>query len=228
MHETPTPELPRFFPAIRTRPCYAVYATALDRFLLVDSNDLSILLRAVMLFSSKIVCVVCVYDHKINPALSNSTCLAWAPKLRVSQAKSRIPTVLRLPGRNAIIEKGPPAFADAGAVARAQAYLMFTVKVTYAQFMTNARLSHADIRMFHHMIPKFETLPGAALSVGPEIFPAQVRDQRIEEILYFADSLAQATAELDALLAKPLGSDGSPSRYRVEFDQFLDELDIHP
>jgi hypothetical protein len=218
------PDLSKYFPTDRAEPCYAVYATAIDRFLMVDRHDLSILLRAAMLFSSKMITVVCVYDSKINPSLTTETCLAWAPVHRVQLTRTRVPVVLPLDGPNAIVEKGPATLASAEAVARAQRYLMFTARVTYAHFMTNANLGYADIRMFRHMIPKLETLPGAPLSAARQLFPGQTRDQRIEEILYYADSVEQATVELDALLAVRAnnGKAGSlPSPYQTAFNQVL-------
>ncbi len=63
------PCLSKYFPTDRAEPCYAVYAPAIDRFLMVDGHDLPILLRAAMLFSSKIVTLVCAYDTKTNPPL---------------------------------------------------------------------------------------------------------------------------------------------------------------
>src|SRR6266446_2361847 len=137
------PDLPSYFPLDRTEPCYAVYATAIDRFILVDRHDLSILTRAAMLFSSKMITMVCVYDSKANPSLTNDTCLRWAPVHRLSQANSRITTVLLLEGPHAIVEKGPVPFVDADMVARAQGYLAFALRVTYAQFMANAKSDHA-------------------------------------------------------------------------------------
>ena len=207
------PDLPKYFPTDRAEPCYAVYATAIDRFMLVDRYDLSILVRAAMLFSSKMVTVVCVYDNKTNPPLTNDTCMAWAPVHRLSQADNHDTTVLLLEGPNAIVEKGPVPFVGAETVAHAQRYLMFAVRVAYAQFMANAKMGEADIRMFRHMIPEFETLPGAPLSAAPQLFLAQVRDQRIEEILYYADTVERAKAELDTLLAE--------SPYHTVFNQFL-------
>jgi hypothetical protein len=215
------PELPKFFPTDRSKPCYAVYGTAVDRFLLVDRYDLSILLKAAMLFSSKMVTVVCVYDAPTNPVLSNETCTAWAPVHRLSQAMSRIPTVLRLDGPNAIVEKGGVPFVAADALADAQRYLEFVTRVLYAQFMTTARLGHADVRIFRSMIPEFETLPGAPLSQAPQLFPGQVRDQRIEEILYYADTVEQAMSELDALLAKRGDGKVGISPYYTVFNQYL-------
>src|SRR5262245_24528075 len=99
--------LPTYFPQDRSRPCYAVYATAIDRFMLVDRYDLLILVAASMLFSSKMVTVVVVFDHQSNPPLTDETCMRWAPVHRLSQANSRATTVLLLEGANTIVEKGP-------------------------------------------------------------------------------------------------------------------------
>ncbi len=211
------PDLPKYFPLDRAEPCYAVYATAIDRFMLVDRYDLSILVRAAMLFSSKMITVVCVYDNKTNPSLTNDTCMAWAPVHRLSQAHSRITTVLLLDGPNAIVEKGPVPFISANTVAHAQRYLMFALRVTYAQFMANAQTDCADIRMFRLMIPEFETLPGAPLSAVKQVFPGQLRDQKIEEILYYADTVEQAMVDLN----KMMGEGKVYNPYYPVFNQFL-------
>ncbi|HEY3074723.1 MAG TPA: hypothetical protein VGJ74_06080 [Burkholderiales bacterium] len=216
-------ELPRYFPRDRAEPCYALYATAIDRFVLVDRHDLSILVRAAMLFSSKLVTVVCVYDSKANPVLSNETCLDWAPVHRVSQANSRVPTVLMLEGAGAIVEKGPVPSVGAEMLERAQRYLLFSLQVLYAQFMANAKSGHADIRMFRGLMPELETLPGAPLASQPQLFAADVRDQKIEDILYYADSLEQARSEIDTLLAnrEEPKLPGSPVSYQTVFNEFL-------
>jgi hypothetical protein len=216
------PDLPKYFPPDRGQPCYAVYGTPIDRFVLVDSHELSVLVRASMLFSSKMVSVVCVYDGKSNPPLTNASCMNWAPVHRLSQANSSVTTVLLLEGAEAIVEKGPVA-SVAPMIKRAQDYLAFTVRVLYAQFMANATTGHADLRMFRTLIPEFETLPGAPLSGARQLFPAQIRDQRIEEILYYSDTIEQAKAELDSLLAnrdEPRLPNVTPPYYR-EFNTFL-------
>jgi hypothetical protein len=213
-------DLPRYFPRDRAEPCYALYATAIDRFVLVDRYDLSILVRAAMLFSSKLVTVVCVYDSKANPVLSNQTCFNWAPVHRVSQANSRVPTVLLLEGAPAIVDKGPVRSVSDEMLERAQRYAVFTLEVLYAQFMANARSGHADIRMFHGLFPPFETLPGAPLTVTPRLFAADVRDQRIEEILYYSDAPEQARARIDKLLANR-DEPRIPVSYQTTFNQVL-------
>jgi hypothetical protein len=216
-------DLPRYFPRDRAAPCYALYATAIDRFVLVDRHELSILVRAAMLFSSKLVTIACVYDSSSNAVLSNETCMRWAPVQRLSQANSRVPTVLLLEGADAIVEKGPVRAVPPEMLERAQRYLAFTLQVLYAQFMANARSGHADIRIFRALAPRLETLSGAPLSRAAQLFPAQVRDQRIEEILYYAPTLEQARSEVDALLAEREEAKlpGSPVPYHATFHQCL-------
>src|SRR5437868_12755 len=114
-------------------------------------------MRAAMLFSSKLITLVCVFDSAANPVLSNETCMNWAPVRRVSQANNRLPTVLLLQGSGAIAEKGPVTHMPGDIVDRARDYLMFTVQVLYAQFIANARCQHADLRVFGELFPALET-----------------------------------------------------------------------
>jgi hypothetical protein len=208
--------LSKYFPLDRAQPCYAVYATALDRFMLVDRYDLSLLVRAAMLFSSKIVTVVCVYDSRLNARLSNDNCMCWAPVHRVSQANNPYTSVLLLEGPRAIVEKRPVTTSDGEALARAQRYLLFVARVVYAQFMTNARVGEPDLRLFRHMVPPFETLPDAPLTAASRLYDGHVRDQRIEEILYYSESIEQAMAEVDSLLRKPV-----PDEFYTVFNEHL-------
>jgi hypothetical protein len=208
--------LSKYFPVDRTEACYAVYATALDRFMLVDRHDLSLLVRAAMLFSSKVLTVVCVYDSRVNPRLSNDNCMRWAPVHRVSQSDNPYTTVLLLEGPNAIVEKGPVTTADGEALARAQRYLMFVARVMYAQFMTNASVGEPDLRLFRHMVPPFETLPEAPLTAAAQLYSGHVRDQRIEEILYYSEDIERAMANLDGLLRKE-----GPREFYTAFKEHL-------
>jgi hypothetical protein len=208
-----------YFPTDRGLPCYAVYATAIDRFLLVDRHDLAILVRATTLFSSKMVTVVCIYDSRTNPRLTDDNCIAFAPVRRFQQSSRLNTSVVLLSGPDAIVEMGPPPDTiSADMVARAQRYLSFTVRATYAQFIANAWTGVADIRVVRDMLPELETLPGAPLSAKKQVVFPRLRNQRIEEILYYSDTVEQATADLEVLLR---GDDEARSTYRSTFDQVV-------
>ena len=201
--------------------CYAVYSTAIDRFLLVDSHDLAVLVRAATLFVSKMVTVICVYDGRGGPRLTNDNCLSHAPATRISQAHRHNATVLLLEGPGAIVDKGPPAAAlGKDMVARAQRYLAFTVRASYAQLIANAEASIQDTRVVRGMIPPLETLAGAPLSQVEQVTFGELRNRRIEEILFFSETVERAEAELDALLS---GGGDKRAQYAATFKQILRE-----
>src|SRR5215510_1112583 len=208
-----SPFMDRFFPADRSCPCYGFYSPAIDRLVFVDSKDLFLSLHAAVLFSSKVLLLVVVFEPPSEP-LDNSNCYLWAPEDRVSQSAFHIPQLfpnVKIPTNDfGKLEYRGASHVPEQNIFEIQEHLGFIIQATYALYITEALDSANAPQMYEKFFPEFRPFENSDRRAF----------RRVEQVLYQFESIFQAMTEIDQILSERLEV-FRHRRYYARFNRLL-------
>jgi hypothetical protein len=189
----PTPFVRRFFLTDRTRACYGFYSPAVDRFILVDSRDLFLSLKAATFFASKMLLLVAAFDPP-EQTVDNSNCYLWAPEKRILQSAFHVPQILPNIGRRNIVYRGPTPHVAQADILNVQEHLGFVVQACYALYITEALDNVNAAETYEEFFPEF----------APHSDLDRRSFKRIEQVLYRFGAIDEAMREIDGILGERL------------------------
>jgi hypothetical protein len=149
-----TAYIDRFFPRDRNQSCYGFYSPAIDRFILVDSRDLFLSLRAATLFSPKVFLLIMAFDPP-EQGIDNSNCCLWSPKSRIVQSAFHIPQLLPSMNNKEVTYRGPVPNVPEEDILKMQNYLGFVVRACYALYLTEALDNINASEAYERFYPEF-------------------------------------------------------------------------
>jgi hypothetical protein len=207
----PESDLARFYPYVRATPVHGLYSMSLDRFILVDSLDLSAVVQTAQLLSSKLFLVTYVLPEGLP--LTNQNCMRWTLKNKLRQSFAHKPPLVVMKPDGKILEDGWPAgdlethFAD-------QEYALFVWRATLALRLTNMQLNMVDHPFYMKFFPQADTLRAYHDDTKwPVGFVTA-----IERVLYLSNSVNEALHEFAQLLPPDRLTKSLQSYYEIFYN----------
>jgi len=191
----------QFYPSIDSKTYYALYAPAIERFLLIDKHNLFCLFRAAQVLSSKINTVVIILSNKEKlPLMNNENCLEFTlnhSKFHAEISGSNLkqsPTVSFLNNNIKIIKSLFPVDFKKEKILELQKYAQFVNLCIHSIMLT------ALINQQTHIENEQEEYESFYFNKDQK--PGLVTE--LTNILLFADTIEEAKKQLEQFWIKKL------------------------
>jgi hypothetical protein len=135
---------------------YAIYSAGIDRFLLLDKQDLWITFETAKILSAKLPSAVFAFSDDV-PNFDNDEALFWSiTNKNLWMSENQTPSLIKLSGPDSIAYEGAPidyvSEDQLDMVVKVQNYALFTQKILYACSIAHAMCNPDDQGYFAHLM----------------------------------------------------------------------------